>query len=173
LPLLFLAALIAIPIIEITVFIEIGGEIGAFNTIILTILTAVAGMILLRIQGLSILTQAQARIQKGETPAKEILNGLLLAIAGLFLLIPGFVTDSIGFLLFLPPIRSFLALWLGKRFILSARPGYDGSYSSGSSTVIDGEFHVVDEEDDKKSEDITKIGTKNNPNPDSPWSKDN
>ncbi len=175
-PLLFLAVLIGISVLEIYVFIEMGGEIGALNTIILTILTAVAGMALLRIQGLSVLTQAQTTLQKGESPVKEILNGILLALAGLFLLIPGFVTDAIGFLFFLPPFRSLIAAWLGSRINLSGPSGTGFSYhqQGNRSTIIDGDFHVVDEEEEqqKKQPTTLEIDGTAEPNKDSPWSKD-
>ncbi len=174
-PLLFLAVLIGIPVLEIYVFIELGGEIGALNTVILTVLTAAAGMALLRIQGLSVLTQAQATLQKGESPVKEILNGILLALAGLFLLIPGFVTDAIGFLFFLPPFRSLIAAWLGSRINLSGQSGSGFSYhrQGNRSTIIDGDFHVVDEEEEeKKQPPALEIDETKEPNKDSPWSKD-
>lgn len=178
-PLLFLAALIGIPILEISVFVEVGGEIGALNTIILTILTAVAGMALLRKQGITVLMQAQATLQKGESPVNEILNGILLAIAGLFLLIPGFVTDGIGFLLFLPPLRSLVASWLGRNVSLSGTTGHSHYRQYGSktsnSTIIDGDFEIVD--DDNKpnpptKDDLERLeNQKGEADKDSPWAK--
>ncbi|WP_206378140.1 FxsA family protein [Sneathiella limimaris] len=166
-PLLFFALLIGIPVVEIAVFIEIGGEIGAFNTIGLTILTAIIGMALLRYQGISVLTQAQARLNAGESPVREIFSGIMLALAGLFLLIPGFVTDTIGFLLFLPPLRSLIANQLASssRFVRSETVfshHSDGQYRS--EPIIEGEYHVVEDADDLES------GPKD-PNSSSPWSK--
>ncbi|MBL4907085.1 MAG: FxsA family protein [Sneathiella sp.] len=175
-PLLFLAILIGIPVLEISVFVEVGGEIGALNTIILTILTAVAGMALLRKQGVSVLMQAQATLQKGESPINEILNGILLAIAGLFLLIPGFVTDVVGFLLFLPPLRALLALWLGKNVRLQG-PGFQTSrsqYDNGRSkntTIIDGDFEVVKEKSESDEETDVLLEKGDTPDKDSPWAK--
>ncbi|OUR80482.1 hypothetical protein A9Q83_00690 [Alphaproteobacteria bacterium 46_93_T64] len=164
-PLLFFAALIGIPILEIFVFVEVGGEIGALNTAILTILTAVAGMALLRHQGLSVLMQARNTIDAGKSPVQEILNGVLLALAGLFLLIPGFMTDSVGFLLFLPPLRNLFASQIAKnsRFFTSG-PSHQFSQNqkNTSSTVIEGEYSIVDE---------TENGNIGSPNEDSPWSK--
>lgn len=174
-PLLFLAVLIGIPVVEISVFVEVGGQIGALNTIILTILTAVAGMALLRKQGLSILMQAQATLNKGASPINEILNGILLAVAGLFLLIPGFVTDGIGFLLFLPPLRSAVASWLGRNVKLSGHTAqtHHRHYGQGprDTTIIDGDFEVVDEEG-KPKPDLDKLEENAGPpDKDSPWSK--
>lgn len=173
-PLLFLAVLIGIPVLEIYTFIEVGGEIGALNTIILTILTAVLGMALLRHQGLSTLMRAQEKIQKGETPIKEVLSGFLLAIAGLFLLIPGFATDTVGFLLFLPPLRHFVAHWFSDK-VQFMGPGDNGSayYRRGNSTIIDGDFTVVPEEETEKQGQIDpSLESSGKSNKDSPWSKD-
>lgn len=175
-PLLILAALIGIPVIEITVFVEVGGEIGALNTIILTVLTAIAGMALLRHQGISVLMQAQATLNKGESPVKEILNGILLAIAGLFLLIPGFITDGIGFLLFLPPLRSLLASWLGKNVKMSGHSAHGhfrqyGRKESADTTVIDGEYEVVNDKPKNKEELEQLEKQAGTPDENSPWSK--
>lgn len=175
-PLLILAALIGIPVIEITVFVEVGGEIGALNTIILTVLTAIAGMALLRHQGISVLMRAQATLNKGESPVNEILNGILLAIAGLFLLIPGFITDGIGFLLFLPPLRSLLASWLGKNVKMSGHSAHGhfrqyGSKGSADTTVIDGEYEVVNDKP-KSEEELEQLEKQaGTPDENSPWSK--
>lgn len=164
-PLLFLAILIGIPIVEISVFVEIGGEIGALNTIILTILTAIAGMALLRYQGVSVLLKAQENLNSGISPVNEIFNGILLAVAGLFLLIPGFVTDALGFLLFLPPLRNSIAKFLSTRTSFVQNPNARGFQSHSyqqDSTVIEGEYSVVQDTNDLEDSD---------PNPDSPWSK--
>jgi len=165
LPLLFFAILIGIPIAEIYAFIEVGGEIGALNTIALTILTAVLGMALLRYQGLSVLTQAQARLDAGQSPVREILNGVLLAVAGLFLLIPGFITDTAGFLLFLPPLRNLIATKLSgtSRFVRSETvfsEQNEGPYRS--APIIEGEYSVVEDTEDNSDKPR---------NEDSPWSK--
>ncbi len=173
---MFLAALIGIPVIEITVFVEVGGEIGALNTIILTVLTAIAGMALLRHQGISVLMQAQATLNKGESPVNEILNGILLAIAGLFLLIPGFVTDGIGFLLFLPPFRSLIASWLGRNVKLSGHSAHGHFHQhsrrgSSDTPLIDGEYEVVNDKP-KSEEELEKLENQaGSPDENSPWSK--
>ena len=168
-PLLFFAILIGIPVAEIFVFIEIGGKIGALNTIVLTILTAAAGMFLLRAQGVSILIQAQERLNAGQSPVREILNGILLAVAGLFLLIPGFVTDTIGFLFFLPPLRSLIANSLASHSRFTRNESrYSGQQDSGyhSETIIEGEYLVVKDPDDINPDEIEPGATKD----DSPWS---
>jgi len=164
LPLLFLAVLIGIPILEISVFVEVGGEIGALNTAILTILTAIAGMALLRHQGLSVLMKAQSNINAGKSPVNEILSGVMLALAGLFLLIPGFVTDTVGFLLFLTPLRNLIAGQLAKNssFANTSSGAFHQNPQKGRSPIIEGEYSVVDETENDQ------IGA---PNEASPWSK--
>ena len=97
------------PIIEMYLLIEVGGYIGAWPTIALVMITAVIGITLLRIQGLSTLTRGVGRLQGGELPAREMVEGLLLAVAGALLLTPGFVTDGIGFVLLTPPLRAAIA----------------------------------------------------------------
>lgn len=163
-PLLFLAVLIGIPILEISVFVEVGGEIGALNTAILTILTAIAGMALLRHQGLSVLLKAQSNINAGKSPVNEILSGVMLALAGLFLLIPGFVTDTVGFLLFLTPLRNLIAGQLAKNSAFASTGGgaFHQNPQKGRSPIIEGEYSVVDEAENDQ------IGA---PNEVSPWSK--
>ncbi len=89
--------------------IEVGGYIGAWPTIALVMITAMIGVMLLRIQGLSTLTRGVGRLQGGELPAREMVEGLLLAVAGAMLLTPGFVTDTFGFILLTPPLRAVLA----------------------------------------------------------------
>jgi UPF0716 protein FxsA len=111
---------LAVPIVEIYLLIQVGQEIGAGWTVLLVVLTAVIGVWLLRIQGLSTLTRAQRRLQDNELPAREILEGIALVVAGAFLLTPGFFTDAIGFLLLFPPTRIWLASLVASRMVLSA-----------------------------------------------------
>jgi len=109
-----IAAILLLPLIEIAVFIWIGGLIGVLPTILLTLVTAVAGTIMLRQQGLSLLMRMQQELDAGRSPGNEVMQGAMIVLASIFLLIPGFVTDAIGLLLFIPPVREALA-----RFIIS------------------------------------------------------
>ena len=111
---------LAVPIIEIYLLIQVGQVIGAGWTILLVVLTAVIGVWLLKIQGLSTLTRAQRRLQENELPAREILEGMALVVAGAFLLTPGFFTDTIGFLLLFPPTRIWLASLAASRMVVAA-----------------------------------------------------
>ena len=101
---------LTVPLVEIYFLIQVGQEIGAFSTVLLCILTAALGAILLRIQGILTLMRAREKLGRGEIPADNLLEGLILLIAGIMLLTPGFVTDVIGFLCLVPSLRSLLAL---------------------------------------------------------------
>ena len=103
-----LISIIAIPIIEILLFIKIGENIGAINTILLIILTAVVGVYFARIQGIRTIKSGFINIYQNKLPVYEILSGASIAIAAVFLIIPGFFTDVIGFLLLIPMTRKLL-----------------------------------------------------------------
>lgn len=113
--LLLLAAFILVPLVEIGLFIEIGGWIGLWPTIGLILLTAVIGTAMLRQQGLATLRRAQSQLDAGQIPAKELFDGVCLLAGGLLLLTPGFFTDAVGFALLVPPLRDLLRVTLGKR----------------------------------------------------------
>ena len=119
---------ISVPLLELYLLIEVGSGIGGFATIFLCLLTAAIGGLLIRMQGLSTLIDAQRRMAHGELPADHGFHGLLLALAGLLLFTPGFITDTLGFLLLVPPLRQ----WLINRFIPIA-PGQ-------KSDIIDAEI---------------------------------
>jgi UPF0716 protein FxsA len=161
---LLLAMFIAIPIIEIGLFIEIGGWIGLWPTLGIVIVTAFAGTTLLRLQGLAVLQRAQQATARNELPVQEVFDGLCLLIAGILLLTPGFFTDTVGFLLFVPPFRRFAASAIGRWLVRSGKisvsaggfsggppgsgpgsgagPGRRGPTAGGP--VIDGDFEEVD-----------------------------
>ena len=114
--LLILLIFIGMPILEITLFIDVGERIGLFNTLFLVILTAIAGTALLKFQGLSVLARARECLHENRFPMEEVFDGLCLVFAGALLLTPGFITDTIGFLLFFSPFRLILKSF-GYRFI--------------------------------------------------------
>lgn len=119
-PLLFLALLL-VPIIEIALFIEIGGAIGTWATVAAIIGTALIGAVLLQTQGTGLIARARATLARGEMPVEEVIHGLFLLIAGVLLLTPGFLTDAFGFLLCIPPLR----LALGKAVLRRIRRRVD------------------------------------------------
>ena len=102
-----LISIIAIPIIEILLFIKIGENIGAINTILLIIFTAIVGVYFARIQGIRTIKSGFINIYQNKLPIYEILSGASIAIAAIFLIIPGFFTDTIGFLLLIPLLENF------------------------------------------------------------------
>ncbi len=112
--LIFLLLFIGLPLIEIYFLIQVGSEIGALPTIGLSILTAVIGTWLVRHQGFSVLTRVREMMAHDEVPAFEMMDGALILVAGLMLLLPGFLTDALGFLLLVPALRHVVILRLGK-----------------------------------------------------------
>ena len=139
------------PIIEMYLLIEVGGYIGALPTIGLVMLTAVIGVALLRVQGLTTLTRGMSRLQGGELPALEVVEGLLLAAAGALLLTPGFITDGIGFTLLVPQSRQLIAgrilLRVGDRInVVSPAAGAShrpGAGMTGLNDAIEGEYEPL------------------------------
>jgi len=112
---------IIVPLIELYFIIVIGGAIGAFWTVILVILTAVIGINLLRVQGMSTLIRAQKNMAQGQIPAMEMVEGIALAVAGVLLITPGFITDALGFLCLIPVSRQAII-----RYILSRSTVHTG-----------------------------------------------
>ena len=112
-------ALVLVPIIEIALFIEVGGWLGLWPTLAIVVLTALIGAALLRRQGLAVLRDLEARVRAAEDPRGPILHGILILVAGIVLLTPGFFTDTVGFLLLVPAVRSGLIEHLGKRIVVA------------------------------------------------------
>ena len=112
---LFLAFTL-IPVFELYLLIKIGTVIGAFNTLLLVIITGVAGAYLARLQGMQTMFRVRAKLQQGEMPAEDMLDALLIFIAGVVLLTPGLLTDIAGLLLLLPPTRLRFKIWLRQKF---------------------------------------------------------
>ena len=112
---LFLA-LTLIPLIEIYLLIKIGSHLGAFNTILIVILTALLGAWLARLEGGKTMTKVRESLDRGELPAEEMLDAMLIFVAGIVLLTPGFVTDLAGLGMLVPQIRYRFKRWLRKKF---------------------------------------------------------
>ncbi len=180
-PILLLLIFVGVPLVEIALFIYIGDIIGIAATIVIVVLTAFIGTALLRLQGLSVLRTAQEALDEGRIPVDSVIDGVFLLIAGAFLLTPGFLTDSIGFLLFVPFIRRGLARWIFQRLVESDKVSFTifGSHSGngpggrqrppgGGGPVIDGEFHPVDPDSDGKDENELSP-PRHRPQGGSPW----
>lgn len=157
--LILLAVLfIGMPLLEIAVIIEVGSAIGVWATIGLIIATAMAGSLLLRAQGLATLTRARAQMDAGQLPAREIFNGLCVVLAGGLLVLPGFVTDVLGLLLFLPPVRDLLRLLITRHIAAKAARGEARIFVDGvgvgrrsdraDGLVVEGEYEDVTGADD-------------------------
>ena len=134
-----------VPVLEIYLLIEVGQVIGALWTAFLVVLTAVIGVRLLKIQGISTLKRAQNKMHSGQPPAQEMLEGIGLVLAGAFLLTPGFFTDTVGFILLFPPTRIWLVGKMVSNMMVSGRFSLGGFHnqahsqkSKSSSDVIEG-----------------------------------
>ena len=136
-----LIAIILIPIIEIYLFIEIGGQIGAFNTISLIFITAIIGIIYARYEGLNTLRSGFSQLIKNEAPIYEIVSGAAIAFAALLLIVPGFATDLIGFLLIFPLTRKLIFGKIINKF---------KNETKIKKPYIEGEFEDIKEDDERK-----------------------
>ena len=133
--------IILVPIVEIYLFIKIGSQIGAFNTISLIFITAIIGVIYARYEGLNTLKSGFSQLIKNEVPAYEIISGAAIAFAAILLILPGFATDLLGFLLIFPLTRK---IFFGK-FLKNFK-----KKRTGKSSYIEGEFEDIDENNDRK-----------------------
>tara|TARA_B100002019_G_C21026954_1_gene477654 strand:+ start:20 stop:439 length:420 start_codon:yes stop_codon:yes gene_type:complete len=132
-----LLTIILVPIIEIYLFIKIGAQIGAFNTISLIFVTAIVGIIYARYEGLNTLKSGFSQLIKNELPAYEIISGATIALAAMMLIIPGFATDTLGFLLLFPLTRKLILGRLLKNF---------KKETTVKKTYIEGEFEDIDDD---------------------------
>ena len=136
-----LISIILVPIIEIYLFIKIGGQIGAFNTISLIFVTAIIGVIYARYEGLNTLKSGFSQLIKNELPAYEIISGAAITFAALLLIIPGFATDILGFLLIFPLTRKLIFGKFLKKFKKETKI---------KKPYIEGEFEDLEEDDERK-----------------------
>ena len=146
-----LIAFISAPIAEIALFVEVGGQWGVWPTVGTIIATAIAGSILIRYQGVTVLRKMQSEMGAGRFPAHQVFDGLCLLIAGTLLLLPGFITDSVGFILLVPVIR---------HFVMSSLTSHIETHTSGMSDAtihpdgetINGEFADITDHPSPTSE---------------------
>jgi UPF0716 protein FxsA len=143
---LFIAFLL-VPLAEIYLLVRVGNVIGALPTVVLVVLTALLGAALIRVQGLATLARIRGALDRGEVPAVELLEGACLLVAGALLMTPGFVTDSVGFLLLVPGLRRHAILALVARGVVATQhPAGRGSTAPGGGRIIEGEFRREDPE---------------------------
>ena len=138
-----LLLIIGIPLIEIYLFIKIGSQIGAFNTVLLILTTAVAGVAYARYEGFNTLKSGLSQLVKNQIPVYEIISGATLAFAALLLILPGFATDVIGILLIIPFTRKVML----SKFINKNKKKYE---SENNKNYIDGDYEDISEDNDKK-----------------------
>jgi UPF0716 protein FxsA len=134
-------SIILVPILEIYLFIKIGSQIGAFNTILLIFVTAIIGIYYAKYEGLNTFKSGFSQIVKKEVPAYEIISGAAIAFAAILLIVPGFATDFLGFLLIFPITRKLILGSLSNKFEKN---------KVKKNNFIDGEFEDIDDNDDKK-----------------------
>lgn len=143
---LLLVAFIGVPLLEIAIFIQVGGVIGLGWTLALVVLTAIIGTWMLRQQGFQVLRRAQRQIDAGQAPVVEVFEGVCLLVAGVLLLTPGFFTDGLGALLLLPPVRALLFREVRSRVEARVATQQDAKRSrpDGRPVIIDAEFEEID-----------------------------
>ena len=136
----FLLLLIGIPVLEIYLFIKMGSQIGALNTILLIFITAFFGIIYARYEGFNTLKSGMAQVMKNELPINEIVSAAALSFAALLLILPGFATDLLGLLIIFPPTRKLIF----KKVLSKKRS------SNAKQDFINGEYEDIEDENDKK-----------------------
>ncbi|WP_144163958.1 FxsA family protein [Shewanella algae] len=174
---------VLIPVVELSVLIRVGEVLGSWNTVALVILTAVVGVSLVRSQGLSTLMSVQKKLAAGEAPGQEIVEGMMLAMAGILLLIPGFVTDLIGLILLTPITRAPLARYFyqrmqlkvvaGAQFRAGANPFEPPHQRGQGGDVFEGEFERKADPSDKRPESHQLDGQSHQLGEDSPQRGEN
>ena len=136
-----LLAIILIPALEVYLFIKVGSQIGAFNTILLIFLSAIIGVYYAKYEGLNTIRSGFLQIVKNEVPAYEIISGAAIAFAAILLIIPGFATDVLGFLLIFPITRKLIFGNLSNKF---------KKQKVKKNDLIDGEYEDIEDNDDRK-----------------------
>ena len=136
-----LLTIILIPILEIYLFIKIGSQIGAFNTILLIFITAIIGVYYAKYEGLNTIRSGFTQILKNQTPAYEIISGAAIAFAAILLILPGFATDFLGFLLIFPITRKLIFGNFKNKF---------KNQETKKNNFIDGEYEDIEDNDDRK-----------------------
>ena len=155
---LFFLLLLLLPIAELAVLIQVGKTIGVFQTLGLLLLMAILGVMFLRSQSASALSRARQRLQDGQVPARELVEGVMISFGGVLLLIPGFITDLLAMLLLFPPTRHAIVTWLvtkGGMAVFGGGPGafvftrFGGQWPSQSGPhrrdIYEGEFRREEE----------------------------
>lgn len=156
--------MLAMPFIEIAGFVIVGSKIGVFATLGLVILSAMLGFFLLRVQGIGLLQRIRTETAAGRVPDREMVHGAMLVLAAILLIVPGFVSSTIGILLFIPFIRDFMwEKFMRGRMVVATSARYSGGYGQQRPGPNPRQDHVIDLD----PEDYTT-----RPNENSPWKDD-
>ena len=153
-------SLLLLPFAEIAGFILVGKAIGVWATLALVVLTSVLGAVLLRVQGFGLLNKIAAESQSGRDPSRQLVHGAMIVVAALLLLLPGFITDAIGLLLFIPFVRDIAWRLLSRRMVIvGSATRFTAGFQSGRQSPKSGPVVDLDEDDFHRD-----------PDPSSPWS---
>ena len=150
---------LALPLLEIAGFVVVGRQIGALATVGLVLASAIAGAMLLRHQGFSVMTRIRAEMEAGRDPSRQLAHGAMIVLAAVLLIIPGFISDIFGLLLFLPPVRDLAWRALKGRVVLATNFSTGGFRGRQRDKTID-----LDDGDYSRSDDYAR-----GPDPNSPW----
>ena len=140
---------IILPIIEISIFIQVGGFLGTFNTILIIFLTAAVGVYFVRQQGFRTFQKISSELQNQQIPVQGMFDGLVILVAGILLVTPGFLTDIIGFLGLVPQTRVFL-LGIIKKIFLQRYSNVHKQYKKDMDETIDGDFIEIEDDNEEK-----------------------
>jgi UPF0716 protein FxsA len=151
--------LLALPLLEIAGFVVVGRQVGALATVGLVLASSIAGALLLRHQGFSVMTRIRTEMDAGRDPSRQLAHGAMIVLAAILLIIPGFITDIIGLLLFLPPIRDLAWRALKGRVVLATNFSTGGFRGRQRDKTID-----LDDGDYSRSDDYAR-----GPDHNSPW----
>ena len=151
---MFFLLFIAIPLIEVILFITIGKYIGLWNTIFIIILTGIIGAILVKSQGITILNKALEEVRLNKVPIQSIFEGIVIFIAGAFLLTPGFLTDTLGCVLLIPKTRNlviiYITSYLKKKSMYKKKTTYYSNKGNKENKIFEGKFEEVEDTEKRK-----------------------
>ena len=142
-----LLAFLALPLLEIALLIKAGHRLGVWGVLLLIVATAILGIVAIRQHGFTMARRMAEAIEQGQSPGGPVLEGALVVLAGTLLVAPGLITDGLGLLLLIPPLRRVVAKW-GAGMLFDGLTVDDSMAPTGEGTVIDGEFQRLDEDAD-------------------------
>ena len=143
-------AFLAVPLIEIALFIQVGGAIGLLPTLLIVVATAILGTFLVRQQGLMALGQIQSNFQNLKDPTEPLAHGAMILFSGALLLTPGFFTDAVGFSLLIPGVRHAAYNWIRQRNVVQGFSTQSATHATNKSDTIETEYYEVSTDEENK-----------------------